>query len=308
MLVELAVGDAYGAGFEYVDEEMVRTQNWGTRYVQHPRHNVEPGRYTDDTQMSLAIAEALVAGASWTTDHLAGRFVEVFKRDPRPGYSRRLYPFLQEVASGAELLLKINRDSDRSGAAMRAPPLGVLPSVDAVRERCRVQAAVTHNTAAAIHAATAAALMTHYFLYRRGPVHEVGRFLESLVPGRWSVAWRGKVGAQGEMSVRAGVTAVMRNRRLNDLLRDCIAFTGDVDTVAAIALAAAAGSEEYEQDLPAELVQALENGPYGRDYLAALDRQLLAICAYPKTGGAAGRAQANGGNLAETSGQEKDVS
>jgi ADP-ribosyl-[dinitrogen reductase] hydrolase len=97
------------------------------------------------------------------------------------------------------------------------------------------------------------------------------------VPGPWSAPWVGKVGEKGWMSVRAAVTAVARNNRLSDLLRDCVAFTGDVDTVAAIALAAASCSDEYEHDLPEHLVQSLENGPYGRDFIVELDRRLLAL-------------------------------
>jgi ADP-ribosylglycohydrolase len=275
MLVELAVGDAYGAGFEYAAPEFVRQHNTLARYVRHPRHRILPGCYTDDTQMSLAVAEALVSGERWTPAHLAERFVWAFKRDPREGYSGGFYAFLREVTSGGEFLACIRPDSDKSGAAMRAAPLGVLPTAGQVADHCRVQAALTHNTPDGIHAAQAAALMTHYLLYRLGPKGDVGTFLEGMVPGQWSAPWSGKVGAKGWMSVRAAVTAVMRNRRLSDLLRDCIAFTGDVDTVASIALAAASCSAEYEHDLPENLVQALENGPFGRDYLAALDRQLL---------------------------------
>ncbi len=65
MLLELAIGDAYGAGFEYADEMI--SENTLTHYVQHPRHQIRPGCYTDDTQMSLAIAETLVSGEPWTT-------------------------------------------------------------------------------------------------------------------------------------------------------------------------------------------------------------------------------------------------
>jgi ADP-ribosyl-[dinitrogen reductase] hydrolase len=79
------------------------------------------------------------------------------------------------------------------------------------------------------------------------------------------------------MSVRAAITAVVRNRRLSGLLTDCIAFTGDVDTVASIALAAASCSKEYDKDLPQTLVDTLENGPYGRDCIIEIDRQLLAL-------------------------------
>src|ERR1700730_3053041 len=48
LLLELAIGDAYGAGFEYVDTEMIRQQNTLSGYVNHPRHSIQPGCYTDD--------------------------------------------------------------------------------------------------------------------------------------------------------------------------------------------------------------------------------------------------------------------
>ncbi|MGF1988711.1 MAG: ADP-ribosylglycohydrolase family protein [Nostoc sp. ZfuVER08] len=50
MLLELAIADAYGAGFEYADEMLVN--NDLSRYVQHPRFRLIPGSYTDDTQLS----------------------------------------------------------------------------------------------------------------------------------------------------------------------------------------------------------------------------------------------------------------
>ena len=46
MLLELAIGDAYGAGFEYVDTEMILQQNNLSGYVKHPRHHIQPGSYT----------------------------------------------------------------------------------------------------------------------------------------------------------------------------------------------------------------------------------------------------------------------
>ncbi|MEM6530129.1 MAG: ADP-ribosylglycohydrolase family protein, partial [Chloroflexota bacterium] len=78
------------------------------------------------------------------------------------------------------------------------------------------------------------------------------------------------------MSVLAAITAVERNTSMSALLKDCIAFTGDVDTVATIALAAAAHSNEYIQDLPQHLIVTLENKAYGYDYLRDLDTKLMA--------------------------------
>jgi ADP-ribosylglycohydrolase len=277
MLLELAVGDAYGAGFEYAPKERVRKHNTGVSYTEHPKHDIRPGCYTDDTQMSIAIAEALVSGERWTPRLLAEHFVRAFHRDPRRGYASRFHAFLREVGDGEQFLERIHPHSSKSGASMRAGPLGVLPTIGQVLDRCHVQAAVTHNTPDGIHAAQAAALVTHYFLYALGPKNRLGWFLQGQVPGSWAVPWEGKVGPKGWMSVQAAVTAVMRNDRLSELLKDCINFTGDVDTVATIALAAASCSQEYAQDLPESLIAGLENGPYGRDYLRELDGRLLAL-------------------------------
>ncbi len=81
-----AYADAYGAGFEYADEMIVN--NDLSRYVEHPRFRLNPSSYTDDTQMSIAIAEIIVAQAPWTVEVLADSFVKAFKRDEREGYAR----------------------------------------------------------------------------------------------------------------------------------------------------------------------------------------------------------------------------
>jgi ADP-ribosyl-[dinitrogen reductase] hydrolase len=275
MLLELAIGDAYGAGFEYAQPEIVELHNNLSSYIQHPRHQLKPGCYTDDTQMSIAIAETIVSQQPWTPEVLASKFVETFKRDQREGYSSRFYNFLLKVQDGREFLASINWTSDKSGAAMRATPIGVFPTVEQVIQACTIQAAITHNTPDGINAAVAAALMSHYFIYKLGPKSELGKFLEFHVAGEWSKPWTGKVKSQGWMSVRAAITAVMRNNSMSELLQDCIAFTGDVDTVAAIAASAASCSQEIRQDLPDHLISGLENHTYGRDYLIALDQQLM---------------------------------
>ncbi|MBD1913183.1 MULTISPECIES: ADP-ribosylglycohydrolase family protein [unclassified Leptolyngbya] len=275
MLLELAIGDAYGAGFEYASKQVLERNNL-SGYFQHPRYRTRPGQYTDDTQMSLAIAEAIVADDPWTPLNLARRFVDVFHRDPREGYASRFYAFLQQTQTGEQFLAHIQPVSDRSGAAMRASPIGIFTTLEEVLKRASIQAQLTHNTAAGISAAQASALMTHYFLYNLGAKSALGEFLDRHVPGyQWSEPWQGEVGAKGWMSVRAAVTAVLPHTSLCAILQDCISFGGDVDTVATIALAAASCSQEVTQDLPQHLVDGLENEAYGRDYLRQLDTKLL---------------------------------
>lgn len=277
MLLELAIGDAYGAGFEYVSTQLINASNDLSGYVQHPRHKIKPGCYTDDTQMSLAIAETIVNQEPWTPEVLAKNFVTAFKRDPREGYASSFYYFLLKIRDGNDFLAKIIPTSDKSGAAMRAAPMGVFSTVEKVIEAARIQAAITHNTPEGINAAIAAALMSHYFIYQLGRKRDLGKFLESHVSGEWSKHWQGKVKSKGWMSVRAAITAIERNNSMSQLLKDCIKYTGDVDTVAAIALAAASCSDEIAQDLPLHLTKTLENGEYGRDYIIELDNKLMAL-------------------------------
>jgi ADP-ribosylglycohydrolase len=242
---------------------------------------VPPGSYTDDTQQTIAIAELLVEGTEWTPENIAQKLVDVYHRDPRNGYSRRVKMALNASASGAEFIKNIDPNSDTSGAAMRACPLGIIHDIPELVERVTIQARISHNTDLGIQAALASALATHYCIYQIGELSEVGKFIASQVPGDWDVAYNEFVGQKGWMSVRAAITALSQHDNLADMLKACIAFTGDVDTVATIALGAAATSPLVEKNLPNHLYQNLEAGNYGLEYLQALNERWLELKTVP---------------------------
>jgi ADP-ribosyl-[dinitrogen reductase] hydrolase len=276
MLLELAIGDAYGAGFEFADEMLSANDLSG--YVQHPRPFFQAGNYTDDTQMSLAIAETIVNRQPWTERVLAENFLKVFKRDPRKGYAKRMYKYLQDTEDADSFVQNVTWSSNASGAAMRSAPIGIFASIEQVIEASQIQAAITHKAEDGINASVAAALMAHYLIYNLGKKQQLGEFLDTYVPGyNWMQPQTERVTVQGINCVRAAVTVVMKGDRLSEILRESVAFGGDVDTVAAIALAAASCSSEIESDLPEVLISGLENEAYGRDYLVELDRQLMGL-------------------------------
>ncbi|MCX6368630.1 MAG: ADP-ribosylglycohydrolase family protein [Armatimonadetes bacterium] len=269
LLLSIAVGDAYGAGFEFETPEVVERENDGKHY--RKRAGFTPGHYTDDTQMTLAIWEAVRLGEPFTPRYLADRFVAVYHRDPRPGYARGFEGVLKSCKNGTELLEKLKPESDRNGAAMRSVPLGLLPSITKVKAYAKIQAAITHNTSGGIASSQAVGLMAHFGLRRLGKLSELAAFLEQHVPGTpWSQPWHGEVPLHGIATVRAALTALLACRKQSDLLRAAIAFTGDTDSVAAIALGCSACFTEYKRDLPSVLIRELENGPYGRDYLTVI--------------------------------------
>lgn len=274
MILEVAVGDAFGASFEYSPLAHIEKHNTGVYYSKHPRHDIPPGWYTDDTQMTLAIAEALLSDEEWTKERLASRFVDVFKRDERTGYAGGFYKILKKVTTGKELLETIGGTSDKSGGAMRTTPIGLCETLEEVAEKTTLQASVTHNSPDGIEAALAASYLVYYFHKDLGAPEDVPGWLAEQLGWKWAAPWEGKVKTKGWMSVRAAITAVARNTSMTELLKDCINFTGDVDTVAAIALGAASLSEDYDQDLEESLILGLENMAYGRSYIQMLDAKL----------------------------------
>src|SRR5206468_6801023 len=116
---------------------------------------------------------------------LASSFVNVFRRDPRQGYSKRTYGALSAARDGADFLTRLDPISDTSGAAMRSAPIGLYPTPAEVLSRCGFQAALTHNTSDGIRAAQAASLMTHYTHYHLGPKRELPAFLARHLAGDW---------------------------------------------------------------------------------------------------------------------------
>jgi ADP-ribosyl-[dinitrogen reductase] hydrolase len=304
MMFEIGVGDAYGACYECCDRKFVEVNNElrDMTYTNHPRKLrrrpdsfqpslVPSGAYTDDTQMALAIAEAMLDDTEpWTVESLADRFVEVFRRDERRGYTVYFLNVLMNSRNGTELLSKIDGRSTKSGGAMRAGPIGLYPNIREVVAKAKRQAMVTHNSWLGTNSAVGAALMTHYFYYDLGPKAELvdwlrdtyfgdalhadepfevdGQIVECWQPGR-------KVRVHAWDVLEAAIYAIESSDSLKEILWQCVDYTGDVDTVAAIAMGPASLSREIDQDLPADLLDNFESRRYGRDYLKLLDTRLF---------------------------------
>src|SRR6266702_7901362 len=69
LLTFTAIGDAYGVCFEYARREIIRTRNNLAGYFHHHKYQTGGGRYSDDTQMSVAVAEALLKFGNAASAH-----------------------------------------------------------------------------------------------------------------------------------------------------------------------------------------------------------------------------------------------
>jgi ADP-ribosyl-[dinitrogen reductase] hydrolase len=273
MLLEIAIGDAYGAGFEFAPRAKIARCNDGATYVGHEL-GIPPGHYTDDTQMSVAVAEVLLRDDDPDEAAFADAFVAAYRRDPRAGYSSAFGALLAEVADGGELRRRIRNDSRRNGAAMRSVPLGLVGDVERLRRIARRQARVTHDTPEGRLSSEVVALMAHGLIHRNAAVADLAAFVERHTGFVLRADWADEVEVDAIQTIHAVHTALARNRSQRALLEDCVEFGGDTDSVAAIALGLAALSADYAADLPATLYAGLEDGAHGRRFLEALDAAL----------------------------------
>ncbi len=287
-LVAVAIGDAYALPFEYRkgDYENWAHLNDGAHYERHTVHaaTVPLGACSDDTQLSVAVAETMLMphfGNSGVDDNYAycKAFERAYRRNPKAGYSKAMAAaFERAIAEGRTIgaICEELGKGEKSGAAMRTTSLGLIEDLNYVFRQTELQGQITHARKALL-AADAAGAATHYMYYRLGPRQNLGQWMNQNVGDHdWNTPWQGPVGSPGMESTHAAITAVMAATSLRDLLVRCVAFTGDVDTVAAIAMGAAWGYPDLPNDLPDALWEGLEvSNPVMKTLLIETDAKLM---------------------------------
>lgn len=294
MLLRMAQGDAYGMAREYVKtkdfpEHVAQVLKF-ERYVQHPSyHKLPAGTYTDDTQMSIAVTEVLLnQGLSATSRDYAVAFFAAFKRDQRDGYSRNFQAILEEATSPDHMRMLITPNSNKNGAAMRAVPIGVFKDPGAVIMAAQEQAAVTHATWGGINSAVSVALMSHFALYDRRPFSAMHQWCSN-----WSTAhenfrepWVGPVQEKSKDGKGLGVgmntawavqTLLTTETSLMGILKRCIEWGGDTDSVAAVAwgIASCRYQDEIIPDFFETDLEKINGSSYGPAYLRELGKRLM---------------------------------
>lgn len=243
-------------------------------------------RFTDDTQMSLDLAESLLACDGLNQDDLAQRFARSYQW--RRGYGPGAAKVLRRIRAG-QPWQQANRSAHPqgswgNGAAMRAPVLALWPFAtdQALAQAARQSAEVTHAHPQGMAGAVLLALATRALMAdARTGAHSDGPALLAAARAaltdtegpafdpalRTASAWLAQGDAPSPRQVaRAlghGITArtscvtalYVALRHLNQpfetLLRFAIACRGDTDTIAAMA-GALWGARRGASALPAQ--------------------------------------------------------
>lgn len=280
MLKEIAIADAYGAGFEFSSNEKIAQFNNLTCYCNHELYGSR-GKYTDDTQMSIAIAELIISEPIWNENLIASRFIECVQRDPRKGYSKGFHDILSSSSNGEALIKKIKNTSERNGAAMRSSPLGFIRDKHELISKATMQASITHNSSIAIKSSCAVALAAHFGLHLGGEISDLEKFLASESYSGWNLTWDKEVSMAAYDTVSAAFSCLVSCNSLTDLLIKCVSLGGDTDSVASISIGLATCFEEYDKAIPDNLLYDLDEHEFGIEYLEALDRNLLRLINQP---------------------------
>lgn len=180
-LVGVAVGDALGAAFEGHPGPVPRA------LVDDHLDSVLPARFTDDTAMTIAVAESLLYADGLETDHLAHTFVAHHAREPHRGYGAGTASLLQAIGGGADWHTAApaqfgGTGSFGNGAAMRAAPFGLWAADPGeAAALARRGATVTHAHALATDGAAALAMAVSHALSWSGvPGAHMHELLDAL--------------------------------------------------------------------------------------------------------------------------------
>ena len=187
----------------------------------------ESCRFTDDTVLSVALAESLLTGESF-----AVIMRDYYRRYPEAGYGGTFHRWARREIEGPY-------QSWGNGSAMRTSPVGwAFNSLEEVLLKAEEYAAVTHDHPEGIKGAQAAA--TAIFLARTGASkadirkyasttfgYDLSRSCDQIRPG-----YRFDVSCQGTLP--PAITAFLESTDFESALRLAVSLGGDTDTLACI--------------------------------------------------------------------------
>ena len=143
----VAMGDALGAPVEFMTPAEIRTKYGILKEMTGGGWlRLKPGQVTDDTEMSLCIARALVAAGSWDLKGIADRFAAWLKTRP-VDVGETCRRGIRNYMLKGELETPFRQSDAGNGVLMRMVPVALFTlGDDSLLQRLTVeQAHLTHN-------------------------------------------------------------------------------------------------------------------------------------------------------------------
>jgi len=296
-LVGAAIGDGLGARRE--GGGMSRSAD-----VDSLAERLEQLIYTDDTHMTIGIAESLIESKGFNGEHMARTFTKNYEAEPWRGYGPgppRIFWMIQRGEAWYSASNKLYQGGSLgNGSAMRVAPVGLLYSnnPEKLREIAHKSSSITHahvlgKEGAALQAcAVALALNTppdedidkENFLLKLQNFIQNQLYKEKMAQIRELLGEQDKAkvvtvlgnGIEAPRSVPTAIYCFLRQpKSYKDTVTYAISLGGDTDTIAAMA-GAISGAHLGIEAIPEEWKAKLEN----RDYIEALAEKLWQFAAF----------------------------
>lgn len=291
-LLGLACGDAFAAPYEGVPDWFILAEHGLPEQFMRNVLN-DPMRYTDDTEMTIGVAETLADCGRIDADHLMGRFAANFTIDRGYGSGARKILAATKAGDDWDAIAETNfpGGSLGNGGAMRVAPVGLLFHHDLGRvwDEAAKSAHPTHRHPVGVEAAQvmalAVALAVRSDSIDRKPFLKQLRERVRTEEMTWALDTAIGLRRGDQYSVlgstlqahRSVVTAIaLFAAERGDYLKAvgrCIALGDDTDTLAAMA-GALCGALGGLAAVPDYMLSKLEDGDRGRTYIRRLAARL----------------------------------
>jgi len=293
------LGDAFGAGFEGMSPDRAA-------FHLNVLSKKSPRQYTDDTDMTLALAESIGESGKIDPEGIAKHFS--LSCDLTRGYAIGTIKAVLALRAGMDWRqvsrIVFKEGSFGNGAAMRVSPVGLFyhHDLNGLQKAAVEQAKITHahplGQWGAVMQASAVALAVlqepkepfnkeQMLINLRevlwgGPIEYMRALnkIEEMVnkgkrPEAREVAQSLGNGVESHFSVpSAFCIAVTYGSDFSDAIRAAISLGGDTDTIAGM-VGAIVGAHVGENGLPMEWLEQLEDGPRGRSFARGLAERLF---------------------------------
>jgi ADP-ribosyl-[dinitrogen reductase] hydrolase len=256
----LAIGDALGATTEFMTPGEIRA-----RYKVHRKIigggwlYLKPGQVTDDTQMSLALGQALLQGRQWDLERIADSFLAWMRSKPVDIGATCRRGIRQYMLHG-QLQVPFNEWDAGNGAAMRMAPVALftLGDFDRLQQCSLEQARLTHN-----HPLSDAACVTIGTMVQQGifgadrcRLHKTAHQLISRHASFRFIDDPGHAGAYVVETMQTVLHYLFSTASFEECLIGVVNQGGDADTTGAIA-GMIAGAFYGREGIPARWLKRL---------------------------------------------------
>lgn len=297
-LVGSAIGDVVGAALEGSSPGLCSIP-------------IVPGRYTDDTDMMMGVAESLLECGGFDADHMALVLMRRYFEEPWRGYGSGSPRIFEAMRMGRDREIAAREiypgGSYGNGGAMRVAPVALV--YRGSKQECFQTAArsakITHTHPLGVDAAVLQASAVTAALDAKS-VAPVDRFLKNLTLPVISPIYRDKIscvasllrggceradvvrelgnGVEGFRSVPTAVYCFLANHgSFEKAILYALSLGGDTDTIAAMT-GAMAGAYHGLSGISPRWLQVLQEERRGTGYLVTLSARLMGLAEKLATG------------------------